>query len=677
MNFKSIQSKLTFILVAFFILSFSLLSAVSYYIARDGIIYEAEEAATAISSEHAHRIQAHFDVMIVQLESLASVQWIRTGENREQIVQALNELHQRAGIYDVIFFAWPDGSAVRWNGVDANYANRDYFQTVIRTQRPFIGEVVFSVTNGNLVVPIAVPVIHEGRLTGVLAATYNLNRLSNGLSAINFGETGYAILFDSEGRVIGNPKNSETVWKLNINEKRIDPSLNLKVAELDDKLINMFRQSQTSVDKPVHGNFRYFDGQDHTSAFAPINMAGGQRWTLLVTAPTSEILHRLMVLGRAMLGIVVVFIAIAIVVIYFISRNISNPINALADAAEKIAQGDLSTEIKVSHNDEIGALQKSLKTLSTNLRALVRNVQDSADYLAASSQELTASADQSAQASNSVAISVMSVVQGTETQMLVVGQATDALVKLSSEAEQATINANTVGETSDKTAQAAERGGKAVATAINQMSFIQNTVENLAKEITILGVRSNEIGQIVETISGIAGQTNLLALNAAIEAARAGEQGRGFAVVAEEVRKLAEQSQDAAKQISELIGAIQNDTTKAVQAMEAGTKEVRTGSELVNNAGAAFKEIEELIAQSSAQIKEILESIHTISKDTQATLAGAKEVYRLSSETSGQTKGVSAATEEQLASMEEIASASQALAKLAEELQVIVRKFRL
>jgi methyl-accepting chemotaxis protein len=244
-----------------------------------------------------------------------------------------------------------------------------------------------------------------------------------------------------------------------------------------------------------------------------------------------------------------------------------------------------------------------------------------------------------------------------------------------SESEQATANAAIVANTSDQTAQAADNGSKAIETAIRQMNSIQNTVETLAQEITGLGERSHEIGQIVETISGIAGQTNLLALNAAIEAARAGEQGRGFAVVAEEVRKLAEQSQEAAKQISELIGTIQKDTAVAVQSMEEGTKEVREGSELANNAGVAFREIEKLIVQTSSQVKEIAESIRKITSANQIVSEKVGEIYKLNQETTEETQNVSSATEEQLASMQEIASSSQALAKRAEELQVIVRKF--
>ncbi|MBP2657756.1 MAG: methyl-accepting chemotaxis sensory transducer, partial [Firmicutes bacterium] len=170
---------------------------------------------------------------------------------------------------------------------------------------------------------------------------------------------------------------------------------------------------------------------------------------------------------------------------------------------------------------------------------------------------------------------------------------------------------------------------------------------------------------------------NLLALNAAIEAARAGEQGRGFAVVAEEVRKLAEQSQDAAKQIAALIGEIQGDTDKAVNAMNDGTREVKVGAEVVNASGKAFQEIADLIYKVSNQIKEISTEIEQMAVGSQRIVESVKQIDTLSKKASGEAQTVSAATQEQSASMQEVASSSQALANLAMDLRQAVGKFHI
>jgi len=207
------------------------------------------------------------------------------------------------------------------------------------------------------------------------------------------------------------------------------------------------------------------------------------------------------------------------------------------------------------------------------------------------------------------------------------------------------------------------------------MASIEQTVLSSAGVVANLGERSKEIGQIVDTISGIAGQTNLLALNAAIEAARAGEQGRGFAVVAEEVRKLAEQSQEAAKKIAILISEIQGDTNKAVIAMDSGTREVKLGAEVVNASGQAFQEITTLVTQVSGQVSEISSAIDQMASDSEQIVGSVKRIDDLSKKAAGEAQTVSAATEEQSASMEEIAALSRALAKLAMELREAVNKF--
>lgn len=343
--------------------------------------------------------------------------------------------------------------------------------------------------------------------------------------------------------------------------------------------------------------------------------------------------------------------------------------------AEAMAQGNFSIQIDIRAKDEIGILLQSLNNASTSLRLLIKAVANSAELVATSSEELTAGAEQSAQAANQIAATITNVAQGAEKQVQTVNTTVGVMQQLSADIQQVSANINTIIRRSDKTAQKAQQGDKSVNAAVSQMVSIEKTVSNSAQVVTKLGERSKEIGQIVDTISGIAGQTNLLALNAAIEAARAGEQGRGFAVVAEEVRKLAEQSQAAAKQIGTLISEIQSDTDKAVVAMSEGTREVKVGAEVVNSAGQVFKEIVSLVNEESVEIKEISAAIQQMAAGSQQIVASVHDIDIISKDAACQTQTVSAATEEQSASIEEVAASSQALAKMAEELQDAIRKF--
>lgn len=359
-------------------------------------------------------------------------------------------------------------------------------------------------------------------------------------------------------------------------------------------------------------------------------------------------------------------------------RTITKPVVALVQELNDMAAGDLSSKQNKSldRTDEFGDIYAALQKSQQRVRNLVQIVQSQAEQLSAASEELNASADQAAQAANQVAVSITEVAEGAERQVKALDSTNDIVGKISGGIQNIAENANDAAEKSNKTAAVAKDGEKSIDAAVQQMTSIDKTVSKSAQVVAKLGDRSKEIGQIVGTISGIAGQTNLLALNAAIEAARAGEQGRGFAVVAEEVRKLAEQSQEAAKQIANLINEIQVDTEQAVEAMSLGTHEVKVGGEVIATAGKIFTGIVELVEQVSGQVRDISTAIQGMASGSQQIVAAVNDVDMLSKAASGEAQNVSAATEETSASMEEIASSSQSLTRMAQELQEAVGKFK-
>ncbi|MHC1760055.1 MAG: methyl-accepting chemotaxis protein [Negativicutes bacterium] len=384
---------------------------------------------------------------------------------------------------------------------------------------------------------------------------------------------------------------------------------------------------------------------------------------------------------KAVMVMAVFFLATAVLLIafgWFIARGITRPLQAMVGFCHELAQGNfVETARRIKQKDELGQLADALADMRTNVRNVLKQVNESAEQVAASSEELTAGAEQSSQAVNQVTAAITGVAEGTAKQLAAANDTSAVVEQMSAGIQQIAANTNQVATHSAQAAEKAGNGGEAVDKAVNQMGSIEASSRFVAEAIFKLNDKSKEIGNIVSTISGIAGQTNLLALNAAIEAARAGEQGRGFAVVAEEVRKLAEESQEAAKQIAEIIGEIQGDTGKAVNAMESGAQEVKRGAELVTAAGEAFKEIATLVLQVSDQVREISAAIQQMASGTQQIVTSVKEIDSLSKSAASDTQTVSAATEEQSASMEEIASSSQALAKLAQELQSAVNNFRI
>ena len=233
-----------------------------------------------------------------------------------------------------------------------------------------------------------------------------------------------------------------------------------------------------------------------------------------------------------------------------------------------------------------------------------------------------------------------------------------------------------VAQTSNQTSAAAQKGSELMENAVASMRRIERSVLSSADVVKKLGEDSKQIGQIVETIAAISQQTNLLALNAAIEAASAGEYGKGFAVVAEEVRKLAAESQEAAEKIKERIDSVQHDTGNAVESMQTGTDEVKSGTSAIREVGSQFGHILSMVNGIKTQMDEINSSVQTVAKEASTIVKMVDSIDEISKKTADNMRSISAAAEEQSASNEEIAAASQALSKMAEDMQTAVGQFK-
>lgn len=364
------------------------------------------------------------------------------------------------------------------------------------------------------------------------------------------------------------------------------------------------------------------------------------------------------------------------IIFYFLTRFISKPIPVIVNGMTEAEKGDLTVHLDIDTDDEFSMLGEKFNSMIKNLADLTRNVINVADQVASSADQLSASAGESAKTTEEVAMTINMVATGTEEQAKSIEQTATTINEMTTGIQEVANHAQDVLAAANEANATATGGGKAVDKAIAQMLSINKTVNNTARTVRALGDRSQQIGYIVDVIAGIAKQTNLLALNAAIEAARAGEQGRGFAVVAEEVRKLAEQSQEAAKQIADLILEIQAETNQAVDAMETGIQEVVLGSEAVNGAGDAFNEIIVTINKVSKQVQEVSIASEQMAAGAEQALSAIQNVASISEETAASAQEVAAATEEQTASIQEVAASSTVLTQLAEELRNMVRHFK-
>lgn len=377
------------------------------------------------------------------------------------------------------------------------------------------------------------------------------------------------------------------------------------------------------------------------------------------------------------IGLIVLALALLVGIGTLITRSIVRPVKEVVRLLAQAENGDFTVKGTYVSTDEIGELSASFNQMTGKLQTVFGSVQESAYLVASSSEELSASAEQNSRASEHITQVVQELATGADHQSGKVEHSSRAITDITEHTRN--IAAYTADMRRDvlHASEASSEGSRSIGEAGRQMNAISANVGSLSEAVQSLGRRSGEIEQITRVISEISGQTNLLALNAAIEAARAGEHGRGFAVVADEVRKLAEQSNNSTKQIAALIDLIRQDTDTTIRTMESTAGEVQSGLEIVGEAGRSFDKIERAVGEAVAQIGKVTETLERLSGGTGQVNDAIVDVQGIARESAMNTQNISAATEQQLASMEEISSSSQALAVLADDLQTIIKQFKI
>lgn len=349
------------------------------------------------------------------------------------------------------------------------------------------------------------------------------------------------------------------------------------------------------------------------------------------------------------IAIIIAAVLAGIIASYYITKSITRPISDAVKIANALADGNLAVDAQAKSRDEMGQLMEHLRKMVHNLRDMIATTVEISSGIAAASNQLHSTSTQIATGAEEVSYQANTVATASE--------------EMSATSIDIARNCSMAADASRQTVDSATASAHVVNETFNGMNIIADRVRHTSVTIEALGVRSDQIGEIVGAIEDIADQTNLLALNAAIEAARAGEQGRGFAVVADEVRALAERTTKATQEICEMIKAIQRDTHEAVKAMDEGVREVEKGAESSRKSGRALEEILERINEVTMQVNQIA--------------TAAEEQTATTGEVTSNIQQINEVVHITAQGAEETAKAAAQLAGQAQQLQTLVGRFRI
>ena len=615
LNNSSIKTKLVVLISSFLFLIVLGTSVFLYYNTKQIVESGTKREARIVAQYNAEDISNWFESIEDEMFLISQIPAFKNFE-MDQVRTLMTNIFSERPEYGGMLLADVNGTATTVEGFVIDISTRDYFIHALTTGEVYYEDPMVTQATNLATIMLAGPVYDDlnQEIVGVLAISVALEKLQEIAENMNLAGHGHGWLMSNTKSILGHP-NSEFLG--------------------NTELFSEVPSLQPIAEKMASGNSGVdtyeTDSETRIVAYAPISQNG---WSIALEANEQDIMSSIASMRNNSFLIVVCATVIGFILAYLLAVSIANPIIKLKESAEGLANGDLTEVISIDRQDEIGLLAAAFNKMVNNLSDVIENVKFSAKEVLDTSHQLS-------DATEETGASIQEIASSANQFSHTVSSMSDSVREVDDFASQIMVMASD--------------GEKALGRTIRQMEELRGSIQELSNIIKSLDSSSSEIDKIVQAISEITEQTNLLALNAAIEAARAGEHGRGFAVVADEVRKLSEQSSGATQDIRNLITDIQSKTKQAVGGMEKGVINVDETSKVVADSG-------QLLSTIINSINEIGERINTVTEDTKQIDIGSQEM--------------AAATEEQSATIQEFTYSVQGLSEMAQELQLLIQRFR-
>ena len=641
------------------LLAFLVLGLVIRAIAINSI----ETSTATIMRETATRCEMALDDFIGQrvatLDSVG-IAWNNKAPSAEDMNAACQAI-SKADHASVLLYSDPKGVMTTKDGIAEGFdaSSRPWFKGAVATGKVFMTDPYWSTVGGTgITVTLGRPMMQGKELVAVIGMDVSLAEVMNLFDKVQVGETGSVFVLGPHGKFVYHHEHEFT-----------GPA----ITELDGgKYKDLAARLMSGKDEVFEAEF---DGKTMYFASKPVGTTG---WTVVVNVPHDEAFAAVSYIS-IVIGLVslIAFLILGTIITLFI-RDITTPMSALDDTIGKIASGDLSHRLTESgRTDEIGSLQNNCVKMVRFLRDMVSGTARASEQVSTASNDLSASTSTTAAASQSTATSISNIAEQTAEQSRIVEDATAKAQETTGQMEIVAQSVADVTAVAESTHTETQEGREMLNDLVRGVERIAAGAMQVAGAVQELYDGSKRIADINEVITNIAGQTKLLALNAAIEAARAGEQGRGFAIVAEEVRKLAEESESAAQQISGIISNNSAQIQTAFDLTKEQQAEVKENVAQVKEAGGKFDTIAALIQSLAAEIEKIAVASRQTRAGADSAMDAIHRLHKVSHIIHQEATDVSALAEEQAAANTEIAASTGTLSTLAQELKKDVQKFKL
>ncbi|TYS30069.1 methyl-accepting chemotaxis protein [Bacillus altitudinis] len=651
----SISKRLIISFTLVLVLPIITLSTISYQIAKEELDHEIMYGANARVNELNDMIEQKLlnKENAVKLFTETSTAADFKKKNQDELYEHF-EIYSKINEDDVVGFyaASKNRDFIQFPKVDMpkgyDPTTRDWYKAAMQDEKgePVVTNPYISATTNGMVVTIAQR-LKDG--SGAIGIDIDVQDIVDKIKDIKIGREGYPIIANKNKQIVAHPEEKS----------------GSAVTENISSILYSGKEGTSTYENK---------GEQKRLVFVTNDLTG---WKIAGTMFVSETEEAAQPVWNSAIILLISSFILGGIAIFFIVRSITIGLRRLVDFSEKVSEGDLTETLETKSKDEIGDLTRSFSKMSESLREVIRAVQQSVDNVASASEELTASASQTSQATEHITMSIEQFSNGNEAQNEKVESSTNQLVAMNEGLQGMSQTSSEVTAVSIQSTEAAGQGGRIVESTANQMKHIDTSVQEAEQVMKELEYKSKDITSILNVINGIADQTNLLALNAAIEAARAGESGRGFSVVAEEVRKLAVQSADSAKEIEKLIQEIVLEISKSQEMFKAVNREVNAGLGMTEEAKESFQNIYEAAEGMSKKLTQLNDTAVDLSSGSKLVSQAMQEMRQVSRESAANIQDIAASAEEQLASMEEISSSSVTLANMAEELKELTSQFKI